>query len=254
MARKQDTQEMKLYWDEWLNERTAEAGDHLIEAYLPLVDYHVQRIRIHLPKNVREDDLRSHGLIGLLDALEKFDAGRDLKFDTYASFRVRGAIMDGLRQEDWLPRSVRDRSKKIEQMTEKLEQQHGRNISPEEVAAQLNLSVDEVLKTTSDSFLSHLLSIDEAASDTNNEETYAASIVDHTVKTPEEHMVHLSAREELAEAVGKLNKNEQLVVSLFYVEEMTLTEIGEIMNLSTSRISQIHSKCIFKLQNLLKTS
>lgn len=254
MVRKEAAQEMQYYWSEWLKNKSTDAGDHLIEAYMPLVDYHVQRIRIHLPKNVREDDLKSHGMIGLLDALGKFDASRDLKFDTYASFRVRGAIMDGLRQEDWLPRSVRDRSKKIEQMTEKLEQQHGRNIMPEEVAVHLNLSVEEVMRTTNDSFFSHLLSIDEASNDANNEETYAAAIVDHNAKTPEDYLLNLSDRNELAEAVKRLNKNEQLVVSLFYVEEMTLTEIGEIMNLSTSRISQIHSKSIFKLQKLLKPS
>ncbi|SDN28867.1 FliA/WhiG family RNA polymerase sigma factor [Alkalicoccus daliensis] len=252
MVRKQDTQQLKEYWGEWLTQKSTTAGDYLIEAYMPLVEYHVQRIRTHLPKSVREDDLRSHGMTGLLDALEKFDAGRDLKFDTYASFRVRGAIMDGLRQEDWLPRSVRDRSKKIEQTIESLEQKYGRNVLPEEVAAQLNIPVEEVLRTMNDTFFSHLLSIDEPTNDSGKEDTYANVIVDKNSQSPEDHVMNMATREELAAAVGQLNKNEQLVVSLFYVEEMTLTEIGEIMNLSTSRISQIHSKCIFKLQNLLK--
>src|SRR5690606_7417639 len=106
-----DTQE---YWQKWTDSRDTDAGDALVRKYMPLVSYHVQRISVTLPKSVNRDELNSLGMIGLYDALEKFDPSRDLKFDTYASFRIRGAIIDGLRKEDWLPRSAREKSKKVE--------------------------------------------------------------------------------------------------------------------------------------------
>lgn len=108
----QHTEKDHILWERWLKDRDATAGDDLMRLYLPLVDYHVQRISLGLPKSVNKEDLRSHGMFGLYDALEKFDYRRELKFDTYASFRIRGSIIDGLRQEDWLPRSLRDRIKK----------------------------------------------------------------------------------------------------------------------------------------------
>lgn len=103
----------KKYWDLWLSSRDTQAGDILVKKYLPLVHYHVQRIAVGLPRNVSKDDLKSLGMLGLLDALNKFDLSRDLKFDTYASFRIRGAILDGLRKEDWLPRGTREKAKKL---------------------------------------------------------------------------------------------------------------------------------------------
>lgn len=105
--------EESTYWAKWVDSRDAQAGNFLVKKYLPLVSYHVQRISAALPKNVSRDDIRSLGLMGLYDALEKFEPARDLKFDTYASFRIRGAILDGLRKEDWLPRSTRDKAKKL---------------------------------------------------------------------------------------------------------------------------------------------
>lgn len=120
---------------------------------MPLVTYHVQRISVSLPKSVSRDDLHSLGMIGLYDALEKFDPERELKFDTYASFRIRGAILDGLRKEDWLPRSTRDKAKKIESAIEKLQQRYMRNATIAEIAAELNMSEDEVVSTMNEHFL-----------------------------------------------------------------------------------------------------
>lgn len=247
-----ETKLLQKDWESWISERDPSAGDRLVEAYLPLVDYHVQRISVNLPRSVQQDDLRSHGLVGLYDALEKFDHSRDLKFDTYASFRIRGAIIDGLRQEDWLPRSIRDKSKKIEKTIESLEQKHGRFVTPLEVAKELEMKEEDVVYTMNESFISNLLSIDEPTRDSKNNETYSSSIVDHHTLTPDQSIEKKSQNGELAEVIKTLNQNEQLVISLFYFEEFTLTEIGEALNLSTSRISQIHSKTLFKLQQKLK--
>lgn len=241
--------EQKL-WNRWINDRDPDAGDLLIKKYTSLVSYHVQRIGAGLPKNVSRDDLMSLGMLGLFDALNKFDLNRDLKFDTYASFRVRGAIIDGLRKEDWLPRSAREKAKKLDAQIEHLEQQYMRHVTPEELAENMNLPVEEVYQIVQEHFFSNVLSINEQQ-DHEEVEGKAFVIRDNTTKTPEDVVVKSELLGDLAANIQKLNEKEQLVLSLFYTEEMTLTEIGEMLELSTSRISQIHSKALFKLRKLL---
>ncbi|PRO65206.1 FliA/WhiG family RNA polymerase sigma factor [Alkalicoccus urumqiensis] len=254
MSRKAETEMLHHYWDQWLSDQDTSAADELIRAYLPLVEYHVQRVRAALPKNVRTEELHSHGMTGLYDALQKFDAERDLKFDTYASFRIRGAIMDGLRREDWLPRGVREKTKKLERASEKLEQKLGREPSAAEIAEELSLTETEVFETMKDSFHSHMLSVDEKTGEEGGEETYVQTLADEKAERPDARLDLLADKELLGAAVQKLNDKEQTVIALFYTEEMTLTEIGEIMNLTTSRISQIHSKSLFKLKQYLTES
>ncbi|MCT8139844.1 FliA/WhiG family RNA polymerase sigma factor [Anaerobacillus sp. CMMVII] len=240
----------KQVWKKWIEQRDIQACDELIRIYLPLVDYHVQRIAVGLPRNINKEDLKSHALMGLYDALEKFDYSRELKFDTYASFRIRGSIIDGLRQEDWLPRTLRERSKKIEAMTERLEQQYGRFVTAKEVAEKLELTEDEVLQVMGETFGANLLSIDEKTKDSIRDETFKNSLVDKCTLNPEEHLLTKNNNEDLVRVIENLNEKEQLVVSLFYFEELTLTEIGQIMGLTTSRISQIHSKALFRLKQV----
>lgn len=242
-------EEQKL-WQSWKANRDPHAGDVLIRKYKPLVSYHVQRIAVGLPKSVSRDELNSLGMMGLFDALNKFDPTRDLKFDTYASFRVRGAIIDGLRKEDWLPRSAREKTKKLDAFIEEMEQRLQRHVTPEEVAQELNITVDEVFQTVQEHFASNVLSMDEQLQD-DESDNKSFSIRDDSIKTPEQEVMQAELIQDLSESILKLNDKEQLVLSLFYTEEMTLTEIGEMLDLSTSRISQIHSKALFKLRNLL---
>jgi RNA polymerase sigma factor FliA len=237
-------------WNCWIKDRDPSAGNSLILKYKPLVNYHVQRIGAGLPKSVSRDDLISLGMMGLFDALNKFDLNRDLKFDTYASFRVRGAIIDGLRKEDWLPRSAREKAKKLDVQIEQLEQKLMRHATPEEIAEFMGITVDEVYQTYQEHFFSNVLSINEQQ-DQEEAEGKTFVIRDDRTKTPEQQIVHTELLGDLAENIQKLNEKEQLVLSLFYTEELTLTEIGEILQLSTSRISQIHSKALFKLRKLL---
>ena len=244
--------EEQRIWNSWIMDRDPHAGDILIKKYKPLVSYHVQRIGAGLPKNVSRDDLTSLGMMGLFDALNKFDINRDLKFDTYASFRVRGAIIDGLRKEDWLPRSAREKAKRLESQIEYLEQKLMRHATPEELAAHMDMSVEEVYQITQEHFFSNILSISEQQDQDESEGKTFAIRDDHT-KTPEQEIVRSELLADLTESIQKLNEKEQLVLSLFYTEEMTLTEIGEMLDLSTSRISQIHSKALFKLRNLLSS-
>lgn len=248
---KQHSTEEQLLWKKWSESKDPQAGDLLLRKYTPLVTYHVQRIGASIPQSISRDELKSLGMMGLFDALNKFDQSRDLKFDTYASFRVRGAIIDGLRKEDWLPRSSREKAKRLEGKIEELEQKLMRHATPEEIAEYTQMPVEDVYQTVQENFFSNVLSIDEQLQD--NEETDSKSFVirDDSERTPEQHLVKHELMQDLAEQIQCLNENEQLVLSLFYTEELTLTVIGEMLGLSTSRISQIHSKALFKLRKLL---
>lgn len=240
-------------WNNWTKDRDNESANQLVEHYLYLVQYHVQRIAINLPKNVSKDDMKSLGLFGLYDALHKFEPKRDLKFDTYASFRIRGSIIDGLRKEDWLPRSTRDKSKKVEKALRDLEQQLHREPTLTEVAEFLGMRKQEIEEVVKDSLFANLLSIEEKSSDHQDDykEGLGYNLPDDNNLTPEESILSTENHQELEHSISLLNKNEQLVISLFYKEELTFTEIGNILELTTSRISQIHKQSIFKLKKHL---
>jgi RNA polymerase sigma factor FliA len=240
------------HWNNWVYSRDPQAGDELVQKYMPLVHYHVQRVSASLPKSVSKKELVSFGLMGLYDALEKFDPSRDLKFDTYASFRIRGAILDGLRKEDWLPRSTREKAKKIEATIERLEQKYMRTVTAKEVADELGMTEEEVYIVINEGFFANVLSLDEYSKDDDENEHMPFTIRDENAITPEERLLKQELKSQLAEVIKQLSEKEQLVISLFYKEELTLTEIGQIMGLSTSRISQIHSKAIFKMRKILE--
>ncbi|WP_156289087.1 FliA/WhiG family RNA polymerase sigma factor [Oceanobacillus salinisoli] len=238
-------------WNDWINHKSNDAANELISNYMYLVQFHVERISIHLPKSVHKDDIKSLGLIGLYDALKKFEPSRDLKFDTYASIRIRGAIMDGLRKEDWLPRSLRDKVKKVEEAQRHLQQIHQRAPSSSEIAKHTGLTAQEVETTIKDSLFSNILSIEEKPKDGSQEGGIGYSIADDSSGIPESKMLQKEVEKELMEGIKQLNENEQMVISLFYFDELTLTEIGDVLELTTSRISQIHKKAVFKLRKTL---
>ncbi|MCH1623759.1 FliA/WhiG family RNA polymerase sigma factor [Fredinandcohnia quinoae] len=240
------------YWQMWVDTRDPFAGDVLVRKYMPLVTFHVQRIAVTLPKSVNKDDLKSLGMIGLFDALEKFDPSRDLKFDTYASFRIRGAILDGLRKEDWLPRSSREKAKRVEAATDKLEQKLMRNVTIKEIAEEAKMSESDVYQAVNEGFFSNVLSMDDYQYEDDGSDKSAFSIKDNSILTPEEHIIKAEMLSQLIEVIEQLNDKEKLIISLFYKEELTLTEIGQVVGLSTSRISQIHSKALFKLKDTLQ--
>ncbi|WP_082234172.1 FliA/WhiG family RNA polymerase sigma factor [Halobacillus massiliensis] len=241
-------------WTRWIEEGNSETANELVKLYDYLVSFHVQRIAAHLPKNVTAEDVRSFGLLGLYDAIKKFDLSRDLKFDTYASFRIRGSIIDGLRKEDWLSRSAREKAKKIDIVSERLEQKLQRLPSSEEIAHEIGMSRNEVEEIVKDSLFANILSMEEKAKGNHEgrKEGIGYSIPDQNTKTPYEYVENKESINELTQHIKKLNEKEQLIISLFYTEELTLTEIGEVLDLSTSRISQIHAKAIFKLRSSLQ--
>ncbi|RDW17813.1 FliA/WhiG family RNA polymerase sigma factor [Oceanobacillus chungangensis] len=247
-----DTPIEQEHWDNWVKYRSNDAANELIVNYMYLVNFHVERISSNLPKSVNKDDVKSLGLLGLYDALKKFDPSRDLKFDTYASFRIKGAILDGLRKLDWLPRSLREKTKKVNQVSIELEQALKRQPSSKEIAEQMGISSREVESIVSDSLYANVLSIEEKPKNNAEElkEGIGYSIPDEAT-LPEMQLLQGELKDELVMGIKALNKNEQMVVSLFYYDELTFTEIGQILGLTTSRISQIHKKSIFKLKNTL---
>jgi RNA polymerase sigma factor for flagellar operon FliA len=237
-------------WREWKELGKPEAKQALIEAYLPLVDYVSGRMSIGLPKTVSREDLASYGVLGLIDATEKFDYQRGLQFETYASWRIRGAIIDGLRQGDWVPRSVREKAKKIEEAYQKLEQQYMRSVTDAEMSEYLQVSESEFQQMLQDIAITTVCSIDEPIRE-EEAETRLSLLVDEKSKNPEYKVDEFFLKETLAKAIERLTEKERIVISLFYYEDLSLSEIAEVMNLSPSRISQLHSKAILRLRGAL---
>lgn len=239
-------------WILWKQEGNKDAEVELITRFLPLVTKVANRLAIGLPNTVDKDDLISFGRFGLLDALQKFDYTRGLQFETYAMWRIRGAMIDGLRENDWIPRTVRDKAKKIEEAYNILEQRNLRVPTDLEVCEYLGMTEKELQQVLFDTSLASMVSIDEAVGDEDEQKTARHSyVVDEVTPRPEAIAESNSLKEVLTKTIDKLPEKERLVVSLFYFEEMTLSEIAEIMSLSPSRISQLHSKAIFRLRSSL---
>ncbi|WP_284139975.1 MULTISPECIES: FliA/WhiG family RNA polymerase sigma factor [unclassified Virgibacillus] len=252
MKKNQSPLEQEL-WNRWLQDKDCHAADDLIQHYMYLVSFHVERTASHLPSMISKDDLRSYGLLGLFDALKKFEPSRELKFDTYASFRIKGAIIDGLRRDDWVPRSIREKSKKIDHAAQELFQKLQREPTSEEIANKVGLDVKEVETIVKDALFTSMLSIEEKPKENaqDRKEGIGYSIPDEMVIKPEDNILNLELKDELKEGIKALNKNEQIIISLFYNDELTFTEIGHVLGLTTSRISQIHKNAIFKLRKTL---
>lgn len=237
-------------WKQWKDEGIVQAKKDLIEYYLPLVDFVTSRLAIGLPKNVAKDDLSSYGIMGLIDAIEKFDYKRGLQFETYASWRIRGAIIDGLRQGDWVPRSVREKAKKIEDAYQKLEQQFLRSVTDSEISAYLQVSETEFHHMLQDIAVTTICSIDDPIREEDSE-TRQSLLIDEKAKNPEYKVNEFFLKETLAKAIERLTEKEKTVISLFYFDDLSLSEIAEVMSLSPSRISQLHSKAILRLRGSL---
>lgn len=237
-------------WQAWREHGEIEAKKQLIEQYLPLVDYVTNRMAIGLPKNVIKDDLVSNGVMGLIDAIEKFDYCRGLQFETYASWRIRGAIIDGLRQGDWVPRSVREKAKRVEEAYQHLEQQYLRSVTDAEISAYLQISEKEFTSMLQDIAVTTVCSLEDPIRDEESE-TRMSLLVDDKAKNPDYKVHEFYMKESLVKGIERLTEKERTVVSLFYYEELSLSEIAEVMSLSPSRISQLHSKAILRLRGAL---
>ncbi|HYR68902.1 MAG TPA: FliA/WhiG family RNA polymerase sigma factor [Candidatus Dormibacteraeota bacterium] len=221
-----------------------------LSRYAPLVKYVVDRLALHLPKSVERDDLISAAIIGLFDALEKYDASKGTKFETYAIWRIRGAILDELRSLDWASRSIRRKARNVEEVARELGQRLGRAATEEEVADALNLSPVELSRLLDEVHGTALLSLSKSvSSDEDQDFIQLEDIVDDpTHRDALDQIETDEAREVLLETIDGLPEQQRLVVALYYYEEMTLKEIGEALHISESRVSQIHTRAVKTLK------
>lgn len=224
-----------------------------VEKYLPLVKRIAGRLVISLPSHVDEDDIIGYGVFGLLDALERFEAARGWKFETYASIRIRGAMIDGLRTMDWVPHSARQKVKRVQEGFAELEYKLGRAVTAEEVAELLKVEVREIEAVMAQAQILTLTSFDETAVDIDgdNSGTPLNLLVDPSAQEAYQDVEKDEQKQILAIAVEKLPEKEKLVIALYYQEELTLKEIAAVMKLSESRISQLHSQAILRLRGRL---
>ena len=234
-------------WDEYAANPTPALREKLIIEYSPLVKIVAGKMSMYLGNNVEYDDLVSYGIFGLIDAIDKYDYGKGIKFETYASLRIRGSILDQIRKLDWIPRSVRQKQKAIDTAVKNLEKEIGPNYSDGDMAKELGISEDEYLNWLSQTNISNISSIEDFLDQGN--EVKASVNRSYARVEPEKVVEEQELKEKLEEALELLTEKEKKVVLLYYYEDLTLKEISRVMEVSESRVSQLHSKALKKLKN-----
>lgn len=246
-----EPQNCEPLWEAYKTKGDRTAREELILHYAPLVKYVAGRVAISLPSTVEFDDLISYGIFGLIDAVEKYDPGRGVKFETYALARIRGAIIDGLRSVDWVPRSIRQKAREFEEACQKIETELGRVASDEELCDALNMNLDDYYQMLSEVSCTTLTSLDELWKfDGNLEENIRVmeTIKDTSSADPLATVEFQELKKVLGEAIDRLPERERLVIALYYYEGLTLKEIGKVLDVTEARVSQIHSKAILRLR------
>jgi RNA polymerase sigma factor for flagellar operon FliA len=249
--------ELGMRWDAFKRTGDRDAREKLILHYAPLVKYVASRVATGLPSSVDQHDLVSYGMFGLIDAMEKFEPGRGNKFETYAIPRIKGAIIDELRAMDWVPRSVRARARDIERAIAELEKKHMRAPTDEEIAAKLGVTEEELETSLSEIGRTSIAALDELwtiSSSGGDQIALIDTIEDTTGPEPQSALAQTELKEALGEAIARLPEREKLVVTLYYYEELTLREIGEVLGVTESRVSQLHTKAILRLKARLAGS
>lgn len=243
--------DVAVAWGEYKSSGSSSARDALILNYSPLVKYVAGRVAVGLPANIEQADLISYGICGLIDAIDKYDQDRGIKFETYAISRIRGAIIDELRAIDWVPRSVRFKAREIEKAYTALENKLKRPPSDPEVAEELGITIDELnhiytqLSTVSLVALAELMTVD---SDKGDRLSLVDTLEDTKTAGPMEAFESEEMRSILTGAINRLPEREKMVVTLYYFEQLTLAQIGEIMGVTESRICQMHTKAVLALR------
>jgi RNA polymerase sigma factor FliA len=244
--------ELRELWRRYKSEGDSRARERLVVAYSPLVKYVAGRTAAGLPPHVEESDLISYGLVGLIAAIERFDPSREIKFETYAIMRIKGAIIDELRAMDWVPRSVRARAREVERANSKLEHALQRAPTDKEIAKELEISVDEL----NDSLLaisnSSMVALDElwSTSDSSGDQvSLMDTLEDTSAPDPAKALDVGDLKDRIADSISTLPEREKLVIALYYYENLTLREIGEVLGVTESRVSQLHTKAVLRLRS-----
>lgn len=247
--------ELRELWRRYKADGDTRARERLVLAYSPLVKYVAGRMAAGLPSYVDEADLMSYGLGGLINAIERFEPARDIKFETYAMSRIKGAVIDELRSLDWVPRSVRQRAREFERANAKLEHQLHRAPTDAEMATELELTVELLHEHLAQIANSAVMALDElwtVSESTGGQVSLLDTIEDPNALDPEQSFDAVATKERLANAIGRLPEREKLVVALYYYENLTLREIGEVLGVTESRVSQLHTKAVLRLKSRLQ--
>ncbi len=241
-------------WARYHRDKSEEARRVLLEKYLPLVRNVATRMAMGFPRSVELSDLINSGVVGLVEAFRNFDPARGVKFETYAVPRIRGAILDELRALDWVPRSTRAKSREIERAVVELENKHGRQPEKHELAAHLDMTERELHMAMDDVVCGTVLSLDEVVfpDDDNRQVPRIETVSDNSERGVLAEIERGELRAFLVFAMDRLTEQEKLVIALYYFEELTLKEIGEVMKISESRVSQIHTRAVMKLRNMVR--
>jgi len=247
--------ELRQLWKRYKTQGDRAARERLVVAYSPLVKYVAGRTAATLPPHVEESDLISYGLGGLISAIERFDTSREIKFETYAMMRIKGAIIDELRSLDWVPRSVRARARDVERANAKLEHELHRAPTDEELAEGMGVSVAELEETLQMISQTTLVALDElwTISDSSGDQvSLLDTIVDKDAPDPARALDMGDVRDQIASAIADLPEREKVVIALYYYEGLTLREIGEVLGVTESRVSQMHTKAVLRLRSRLQ--
>lgn len=236
-------------WQEYVNTHSSSVREQLILEYSQLVKLVAGRMSMYLGYNVEYDDLVGYGIFGLIDAIDKFDYGKNVKFETYASLRIRGAILDQIRKMDWIPRSLRQKQKKIDATMSKIEADKGHVATDEEIAEELGISIDELNEWQGQTKASNIISLDEYT-DAGSEVKMDATRNAH-FQQPEDAVEKEELKKKMVQAIDTLTEKERNVIVLYYYEEMTLKEISLVLEVSESRVSQLHTKALNKMKKVL---
>jgi RNA polymerase sigma factor for flagellar operon FliA len=247
--------ELRDLWRRYKDTGEPRAREQLVLAYSPLVKYVAGRMSTGLPAHVEEADLISYGLLGLISAIERFDPEREIKFETFAITRIKGSIIDELRSLDWVPRSVRAKARQIEKANALLEHKLQRAPTDAEVAAELDMTVEEFQDALTRISNSSVVALDElwTLSDASGDQvSLLDTIQDPDAIDPAHAMDATETKDRLADAIARLPEREKLVVALYYYENLTLREIGEVLGVTESRVSQLHTKAVLRLKSALQ--
>lgn len=238
--------ERKKLWDDYSKTRLPELREQIILEYASLVKIVAGRLSMYLGQNVEYDDLVGYGIFGLIDAIDKFDLEKTVKFETYASLRIRGSILDQIRKMDWIPRTIRKKQKMIETAMKEVEVRNGNVATEEEIAAQLQISREDLLSWQSQLQITNLISLNEFV-ELGSEPVMDSNTNSH-FEVPEKVVEQQELKEVLEEALQNLSEKECKVVQLYYYEELTLKEISKILEVSESRVSQLHTRALQKMK------
>ena len=239
----------KRLWEDYTRLKSSELREKLILEYSPLVKIVAGRLSMYLGYNVEYEDLCSYGIFGLIDAIDKFDYRKGNKFETYASLRIRGEILDQIRKNDWIPRTVRAKQKQIDSVIRDIELKTGNPATDEQIAEALGVTPDQLLEWQSQLKVSNLVSLNEFM-DSGAEVSNDCSL-SQTFATPEENLDEAELKQKLIEALDLLTEKERNVIVFYYYEELTLKEISMVLEVSESRVSQLHTKALQKMRTIL---